>query len=121
MVDLFNRDSHEWLHNHIVDYADDVHLRWCLQCITDGLSALNDLFYILHMFHSFDFNINASISVVLFRAVDKGMAQNTKYWICQIANGPQLVISDSPFRLPMVARTAYLGFVLIIELGKRIR
>ena len=67
MQELLQRYSHEWLHGHVIFYADDVHLRWTLNSITDGQCALGDLAHVLHTFRSYGFNINATKSVVLFR------------------------------------------------------
>ena len=72
MQELLQRYSHTWLHDHLIVYADDVHLRWTLHSIADGSSALGDLAHILHTFRSFGFNINSTKSLVLFRAVGKG-------------------------------------------------
>ena len=78
MKELLQRYSHEWLHDHLIVYADDVHIRWTLHSIADGLDALGDLAHILHTFRSFGFNINPTKSVVLFRAVGKGVSKFTR-------------------------------------------
>ena len=106
--ELLQRYSHAWLHDHLIVYADDVHLRWTLNSTADGQCALGDLAHILHTFRSYGFNINATKSVVLFRAVGKGVSKFTRRWISRSKHGPQLLIPDTLFRLPMVAKTAYL-------------
>lgn len=108
MQELLQRYSHAWLHDHLIVYADDVHPRWTLNSTADGQCALGDLAHILHTFRSYGFNINATKSVVLFRAVGKGVSKFTRRWISRSKHGPQLLIPDTPFRLPMVAKTAYL-------------
>ena len=112
MQELLQRYSHQWLHDHLIIYADDIHLRWTLNSIADGQCALGDPAHVLHTFRSFGFNINAAKSVVLFRAVGKGVSKFTRHWICRTTQGPQLLIPDTPFRLPVVAKTAYLGMIL---------
>ena len=72
MQELLQRYSHAWLHDHLIVYADDVHLRWTLHSIADGQSALGDLAHILHTFRSFGFNINTTKSVVLFGRLARG-------------------------------------------------
>ena len=81
MQELLQRYSHAWLHDHLIVYADDVHLRWTLNSTADGQCALGDLAHILHTFRSYGFNINATKSVVLFRAVGKGVSKFTRRWI----------------------------------------
>ena len=118
MQEFLQRYSHEWLHDHLIVYADDVPLRWTLNIIADGQCALGDLAHILHIFRSFGFNINATKSVVLFRAVGKGVSKFIRLLICRTKYGPQLLIPDTPFRLPLVAKTTYLG-VLLSSMGDR--
>ena len=36
MTDLLQRYSHSWLHEQLIVYADDVHLRWSLNSIADA-------------------------------------------------------------------------------------
>ena len=110
--EFLQRYSHAWLHDHLIVYADDVHLRWTLNSIADGQCALGDLAHILHTFRSYGFNINATKSVVLFRAVGKGISKFIRRWISRTNQGPQLLIPDTPFRLPMAAKTAYLGMII---------
>ena len=86
--------------------------RWTLNSIVDGQCALGDLAHILHTFRSYGFNINTTKSIVLFRAVGKGVFRFTRRWISRTKQGPQLLIPDTPFRLPMVAKTAYLGVII---------
>ena len=48
------------------------------------------------------------------------MAKLIRHWIRRFPSGPQLLIPNSQFPLPMVAKTSYLGIMKsIIELGKR--
>ena len=39
MQELLQRYSHAWLHDHLIVYADDVHLRWTLNSTADGQCA----------------------------------------------------------------------------------
>ena len=107
LFDLLHRYSHTWLHDHAIIYADDVHLT----SVADGHTALSDLSHILHTFNAYGFRINAAKSFVLFRAW-KGVAQFTRRWIPRTKHGPQLMIPGLPYRLPIVAKTAYLGVII---------
>ena len=112
LIDLLYRYSYTWLHDHIIIYADDIHLRWSFTRVNDGHATLNDLSHILHTFRAYGFRINASKSFILFRAVRKGVAQNVRRWITRTKHGPQLQIPDLPCNLPIVAKTTYLGVII---------
>lgn len=104
---LLSRYSHQCLNDHLMIYADDVHMRWCFNSTAIDFSALIDLSHILHIC-SFGFKIIATKSVVLFRAVGRGVVKFIKMRFIRISLGPQILIQDSPFRLPMVTKIAYL-------------
>ena len=112
LADLAARYSCAWLHDHVIIYADDVHLRWSTKRLSDGLTALSDLDYILRVFRMYGFTINLDKSVILFRAVGKGTSRFTKRWVIRTKTGPFLTMPDSPTRLPMVSKTAYLGMII---------
>ena len=112
LADLAARYSCTWLHDHVIIYADDVHLRWRTQRLSDSLTALSDLDHILRIFRMYGFTINLDKSVVLFRAVGKGASRFTKRWVIRTKNGPFLTMPDSQTRLPMVSKTAYLGVII---------
>ena len=42
-VDLQIKYSHTWLHEHMVVYADDIHLRGIIRSTAQALEALTDL------------------------------------------------------------------------------
>ena len=54
LYDVFYNLNIIWLYEYFIIYIDDVYLRWLLiyiyMYIMDGLSALNDFVYILHIF-----------------------------------------------------------------------
>ena len=112
LKDLSGRYSHQWLHDHIIIYADDVHLRWTFTTMSDGLIALTDLSHVLRTFQAYGFNINMQKSVVLFRAVGRAVPAFTRKWIRRNSHGPRLLLPDMPFTLPIVSKTAYLGIIL---------
>ena len=112
LTDLAARYSYQWIHEHVIIYADDVHLRWRTSQLADGLTALSDLDHILRVFRMYGFSINLDKSVVLFRAVGKGAHRLTKRWIVRTKDGPFLTMPDSSIRLPMVSKTAYLGVII---------
>ena len=103
LSDLAARYSCTWLHDHVIIYADDVHLRWSTQRMSDGLIDLSDLDHILRVFRLYGFTINLDKSVVLFRAVGKGASKFTKWWVIRTKAGPFLTMPDSSIRLPMVS------------------
>lgn len=78
LTDLAAHFSHRWIHDHIIIFADDIHLRWDMQRLSDGLAALTDLDHILQVFRMYGFSINLDKSVVLFRVVGKGAIRFTK-------------------------------------------
>ena len=112
LTDLAARYSYQWIHEHVIIYADDVHLRWRTSQLADGLTALSDLDHILRVFRMYGFSINLDKSVVLFRAVGKGAHRFTKRWVVRTKAGPFLTMPDSSIRLPMVSKTAYLGVII---------
>ena len=112
LSDLAARYSCTSIHDHIIIYADDMHLRWSTQRLSDGLTALSDLDHILRVFGMYGFSINLDKSVVLFRAIGKGASRFTKRWVIRAKAGPFLTMPDSSTRLPMVSKTAYLGVII---------
>lgn len=112
LTDLAARFSHRWLHDHLIVFANDIHLRWDMQRLSDGLAALSDLNYILKAFQMYGFSINPDKSVVLFRVIDKGAIRFAKRWIQRTKAGPLLTLPDSSTRLPIVSKTAYLGVII---------
>ena len=95
LADLAARYSCTWLHDHVIIHADDVHLRWSTQRLSDGLTAISDLDHILRVFRLYGFTINLDKSVVLFRAVGKGASRFTKRWVIRTKTGPFLTMPDS--------------------------
>lgn len=56
LKDLLDRFSYKWFHDHIIIYADDMHLRWIFTTMIDDLIALTDLAHILRTFSAYGFN-----------------------------------------------------------------
>ena len=58
MIDLLARYSISWLHDYLIAYADDFHLRWTFTTQTDGLLALSELSFVLTLMQSYGLHIN---------------------------------------------------------------
>ena len=67
LVDLQNKYSHQWLHEHMVVYADDIHLRWLIRSIAQALEALTDLQHVLMTLQAFGFIVNLQKSIAMLR------------------------------------------------------
>ena len=112
LTDLVARYSYTWLHDHVIIYADDVHLRWRTRQIADGLTALSDLDHILRVFRMYGFpsiltRVLSCLGLFVKRQTDSpnGGSSVPK-------TGPFLTMPNSSIRLPMVSKTAYLGMII---------
>ena len=65
LIDLQGRYSLTWLHEHIVVYADDIHLRWIFRSTAQALEAFTDLQHVLMIFYAFGSHINMQKSVAM--------------------------------------------------------
>ena len=71
LLDLKARYSLAWLRDHVVVYADDVHLRWILTSTPHALEALTELQHILDTFSAFGLKINMQKSFAILRLVGR--------------------------------------------------
>ena len=112
MVDLLARYSHTWLHEHLIVFADDVHLRWIIRNHEDSLQALTDLSFVLTLMKSYGLRINVQKSVALCRIIGRSAPAFLRKWTVRSKEGPRLTIPDLDWKLPLVSKTAYLGVVI---------
>lgn len=69
MMDLLARFSTDWVREHLIIFADDIHQRWHLQTPPDGLQSLTDLSFVLNLLKSYGLRINTTKSVALRRMI----------------------------------------------------
>ena len=112
MVDLLARYSITWLHDHLIVYADDFHLRWTFSTQAEGLLALSELSFVLILMQSYGLRINVQKSVALCRVVGRAAPTFLRQWITRTTDGPRLRLPDHDWKLPLVSKTAYLGVIL---------
>ena len=112
MVDLLARYSHIWLHEHLIVFADDIHLRWYIRSHEDGLQALTDLSFVLTLMKSYGLRINVQKNVALCRVIGRSAPAFLRKWIVRSKEGPRLIIPDLDWQLPLVSKTTYLGIVI---------
>ena len=112
LLDLKARFSLAWLRDHVVVYADDVHLRWIIQTHSHALEALTELQHVLDTFSAFGLIINMQKSFALLRLVGREAPGFLRRWVHRKPDGPELILPGKHWRLPLVSKTAYLGVFL---------
>ena len=112
LVDLQNKYSHQWLHEHMVVYADDIHLRWIIRSTAQALEALTDLQHVLMTLQAFGFNVNLHKSVAMLRLQGKEAPAFLRTWVSRPSTGPVLTLPERRWQLPLVSKTAYLGVII---------
>ena len=112
LLDLKARFSLAWLRDRVVVYADDIHLRWIIQTSSRALEALTELQHVLDTFSAFGLTINMQKSFALLRLVGREAPGFLRRWVHRKPNGPELVLPEKYWRLPLVSKTAYLGVFL---------
>ena len=112
LLDLQARFSLAWLRNHMIIYADDVHLRWIVMSPTHALEALSELQHILDTFSAFGLKINMQKSFAILRLVGREAPSFLRRWVHRMPDGPLLLLPEKHWRLPLVSKTAYLGVFL---------
>lgn len=100
LMDLQARFSLEWLRDHVVVYADDVHLRWIIMSQPQALEALSELQHTLDRFNAFGFKINMQKSFALMRLVGREASGFMRYWVHRKTDGPLLILPKRHWRLP---------------------
>ena len=116
-VDLQGRYSYTWLHEHIVVYADDTHLRWIIRSTAQALEALTDLQHVLMTLQAFGFHINMQKSVAMLRLQGKEASAFHRQWVKRPESGPVLTLPERHWQLPLVSKTAYLGIIISYRHG----
>ena len=112
LVDLQTNYSHTWLHEHMVVYADDIHLRWIIRSTTQALEALTDLQYVLITLQAFGFHVNLQKSFAMLRLQEKEAAAFLRHWVSRPETGPVLTLPERRWQLPLVSKTTYLGVII---------
>ena len=112
LVDLQTKYSPIWLHEHMVVYADDIHLRWIIRSTAQALEALIDLQHVLMTRQAFGFNINLHKSVAMLRLQGKEAPAFLRHWVSRPDTGPVLTLPERRWQLPLVSKTAYLGVII---------
>ena len=112
MMDLLARFNLKWLHDHLIVFADDVHLRWTLHTPQDGFQALTDLSFVLNLLKSYGLRIDTTKSVALCRVIGRSAPSFLKRWICRTKIGPKFRVPDLEWQIPLVAKTGYLGIIV---------
>ena len=112
LQDLLAQYDHAWILEHLVVYADDLHMRWIVQSPADGLRAMHDLSFLMRVFGAYGLKINPTKSFAMLRLVGKALPSFQKRWISRTANGPMLRLPDMAITVPLVAKTTYLGVII---------
>ena len=110
--DLLAQYDHAWITNHILIYADDIHLRWILTSPSEGLAALHDLSFLLRVFSAYGLRINQQKSVALTRMVGRALNPFLRRWTSRPTTGPVLHLPDTSLTIPLVSKTSYLGTIV---------
>ena len=90
LLDLKARFSLAWLRDHVVVYADDIHLRWIIQTPSHALEALTELQHVLDTFSAFGLIINMQKSFALLRLVGREAPGFLRRWVHRKPDGPEL-------------------------------
>ena len=112
LVDLQNKYSHQWLHEHMGVYADDIHLRWLIRSTAQALDALTDLQHVLMTLQAFGFTVNLQKSVAMLRLQGQEAPAFLRHWVSRPTTGPVLNLPERRWQLPLVSKTAYLGVII---------
>ena len=95
-----------------VIYADDVHLRWILTSPPHALEALTELQHVLDTFSAFGLKINMQKSFAILRLVGREAPGFLRRWVHRKPDGPELILPEKLWRLPLASKIAYLGVFL---------
>ena len=92
LLDLKARYSLAWLRDHVVVYADDVHLRWILTSPPHALKALTEFQHVLDTFSAFGFKLNMPKSFAILRLVGREAPGFLRRWVHRKPDGPELIL-----------------------------
>ena len=112
LLDLQARFSLAWLRDHVVVYADDVHLRWIILSLPQALEAISELQHTLNIFSAFGLKINTQKSFAFMRLVGRETSGFLRIWVHRQPDGQLPILPERHWRLPLVSKTAYLGVFL---------
>lgn len=112
LLDLKSRFSLSWLHEHIIIYADDVHLRWIINSHPQALNALIEFQHMLDVLKTYGFQINMTKSVAIMRLIGREAPAFQRRWVHRQRDGPFLRLPENHWRLPLMSKTAYLGVII---------
>ena len=112
LVDLQGRYSHTWLHEHMVVYADNIHLRWIIRSTAQALEALTDLQHVLMTLQAFGFHVNLQKSIAMLRLQGKEASIFLRHCVRRPESGPVLTLPERRWQLPFASKTAYLGIII---------
>ena len=106
LLDLKARFSLEWLHDHVVVYADNVHLRWIITSPPHALEALTELQHVLDTCSAFGLKINMQKSFAILRLVGREAPGFLRRWVHRKPDGPELILPEKLWRLPLVSKNS---------------
>ena len=110
--DLLAQYDQAWITNHVLIYADDIHLRWIITSPSEGLAALHDLSFLLRVFRAYGLRINQQKSVALTRMVGRALNPFLRRWTSRPTTGPILHLPDANLTIPLMSKTSYLGTIV---------
>ena len=102
----------EWIRDHVVVFADDLHFRWIVHSPHTTLVALQDLDMLLCDLRAAGFRVNTQKSVAIMRLVEKQVLSFHRKWCSQPSSGPLLHLPNPDIQIPLVSKISYLGVIL---------
>ena len=109
---LLANHSMEWIRDHIVVFADDLHFRWIVHSPHTALMALHDLDLLLCDLRVAGFRVNTQKSVAIMRLVGKQVLSFHRKWCSRPSSGPLLHLPNPDIQIPLVSKASYLGAIL---------
>ena len=108
--DLLAQYDHAWIVNHILMYANDIHLRWIIISPSEGLAAMHDMSFLFRIFRAYGLRINQQKSVAIIRLMGKASNPFLRRWTSRPITGPVLHLPDTQLTVPLVSKTSYLMY-----------
>ena len=72
--ELLANHNLEWIRDHVVIFADDLHFRWIFTSVQDGLAALHDLSHLIFSLQTAGFRVNPEKSAAMMQLTGKQMS-----------------------------------------------
>ena len=110
--DLLAQYDHAWIVNHILMYANDIHLRWIIISPSEGLAAMHDMSFLFRIFRAYGLRINQQKSVAIIRLMGKASNPFLRRWTSRPITGPVLHLPDTQLTVPLVSKTSYLCTII---------